>query len=97
MQITAIEIHYTKPKPGRKYAALKGYASVTFMDCLVINDIKVIDTEAKQFLEFPQSVFEDRPSRSIAHPTNSEFRKAVTDAVFKYMASDENNPLNTTK
>lgn len=58
-------------------------ASVTFDDCFVVHDIKVIDGSNGTFVAMPSRKMGDDDFRDIAHPINQETRDMVRDAVLQ--------------
>ncbi len=76
MKITDIKI--------RKFfdeGPMKAVVSITLDDCLAIHDIKVIYAREKFFIVMPSRKNPDGTYRDIVHPINSEFRKALEEAV----------------
>ena len=70
---------------------LKAYATVTFDDCFVVRDLKVIHGNSGLFVAMPSKKRKDGTFKDIAHPLNNEFRskieKAVLDAYEKEKGS----------
>jgi len=77
MQITDIKIRKINPE-GR----LKAFVSVTFDNCLVVHDMKIIEKPERLFVAMPS-----RPKPSpgefsdIAHPINQETREWLEEAI----------------
>jgi stage V sporulation protein G len=61
---------------------LKAYVSITFDDCFVVRDLKVIQGTSGLFVAMPSKKRKDGQFRDIAHPLNQETRKMVEDMVF---------------
>ena len=61
---------------------LKAYVSVTFDDCFVVRDLKVIQGTSGLFVAMPSKKRKDGQFRDIAHPLNQETRNMIEDAVF---------------
>ncbi|MBI2335732.1 MAG: septation regulator SpoVG [Deltaproteobacteria bacterium] len=63
---------------------LKAYATITFDDCFVVRDLKVISGNAGLFVAMPSKKRKDGTFKDIAHPLNNDFRatleKTVLDA-----------------
>ena len=78
MKITSVKITVV-PNEER----LKAYASITFDNCFVVHDLKIIRTEDKLFVAMPskrhknQNVFRD-----VAHPVDKQTRYKIQKAVF---------------
>ena len=66
---------------------LKAYVTVTFDDCFVIRDLKVIEGNGGIFVAMPSKKRKDGTFKDIAHPLNNDFRekleKLVLDAYQK--------------
>jgi stage V sporulation protein G len=75
MKITEVRI---RTVTGEK---LKAYASVTFDECFLVTDIKVIEGPKGLFLSMPSKKKKDGKFRDIAHPLNTDFRKMMEDTV----------------
>lgn len=73
---------------------LKAIVSVTFDDCLVVHDIKVVQGSARRFVAMPSRKDETGIFRDIVHPINSavrdEIEGAILDAYERYIAANEN-------
>ena len=61
---------------------MKAIVSVTFDDCFVVHDIKIIEGQNGLFIAMPSRKMPDGEFKDIAHPINSETRKFIQDAVF---------------
>ena len=69
MDITDIRI--------RKVAAdgkLKAYVTVTFDDCFVVHNVKVIEGKNGAFIAMPSRKTKTGEYKDVAHPINSDFR-----------------------
>jgi len=53
---------------------LKAYVTVTFNDCFVVRDLKVINGNGGLFVAMPSKKKKDGTYKDIAHPINSDFR-----------------------
>lgn len=60
---------------------LKAYATVTFDDCFVVRDLKVIHGNSGLFVAMPSKKRKDGTFKDIAHPLNNEFRSRIETAV----------------
>ena len=60
---------------------LKAVASVTFENCLVVHDIKVIESNKTLFIAMPSRKGKDGEYKDIAHPINAEMRKILSEKV----------------
>jgi stage V sporulation protein G len=75
---------------------LKAYATITFDDCFVVRDLKVIHGNSGLFVAMPSKKRKDGTFKDVAHPLNNEFRskieKAVLDAYEGEMQGGETPP-----
>lgn len=62
---------------------LKAYVAVTFDDCFVVRDLKVIQGTNGLFVAMPSKKRKDGQFRDIAHPLNQETRNMIEDMVFE--------------
>ncbi len=62
---------------------LKAYVSITFDDCFVVRDLKVIQGTSGLFVAMPSKKRKDGQFRDIAHPLNQETRAMIEDMVFE--------------
>ena len=60
---------------------LKAYATITFDDCFVVRDLKVINGNNGLFVAMPSKKRKDGTFKDIAHPLNNEFRAKIEKAV----------------
>lgn len=60
---------------------LKAIAAVTFEDCFVVHELRVIEGDNGLFIAMPSRKLPDGEFKDIAHPINSETRDAIEKAV----------------
>ncbi len=60
---------------------LKGFATVTFDDCFVVRDIKIIAGSSGLFVAMPSKKRRDGTYRDTAHPLNSDMREALETSI----------------
>jgi stage V sporulation protein G len=60
---------------------LKAYATITFDDCFVVRDLKVIHGNSGLFVAMPSKKRKDGTFKDIAHPLNNDFRAKIENAV----------------
>ncbi len=53
---------------------LKAYVTVTFDNCFVVRDLKIINGNTGLFVAMPSKKKKDGSYKDIAHPINSDFR-----------------------
>lgn len=56
---------------------LKAYVTVTFENCFVVRDLKVIRGNSGLFVAMPSKKKKDGTYKDIAHPINSDFRSSI--------------------
>lgn len=78
MDITDIRI--------RKVAAdgkLKAYVTVTFDDCFVVHNVKVIEGKNGAFIAMPSRKTKTGEYKDVAHPINSDFRNKLQSSILE--------------
>ena len=60
---------------------LKAYATITFDNCFVVRDMKVIQGESSLFIAMPSKKKKDGTFKDIAHPLNNETRGKIEKAI----------------
>jgi len=60
---------------------LKAYVTVTFDDCFVIHNVKVIEGKTGVFIAMPSRKTKTGEYKDIAHPISPEFRTRLQDAI----------------
>lgn len=78
MEITAVKIF-----PAKENDRLKAYAQITLNYDFVVHDLKIIQGKRGLFVSMPSRRRKDGSFKDIAHPTSSERRKAIEEAVLK--------------
>ena len=87
MQITKIKIHLMSEE------RLKAFASVTFDNCFVVRNMKLIQGAKGVFLCMPSHKLSNGTHKDIAHPVTQEFRKYLEEHIIKeYNKELENSP-----
>jgi stage V sporulation protein G len=62
---------------------LKAYATITFDDCFIIRDLKIIDGNNGLFVAMPSKKRKDGTFRDTAHPLNNETRERIEEVVLR--------------
>jgi len=75
MEITDVRVY---PVEEEK---LKGYATITFDNCFVVRDVKIIYGPKGLFVAMPSKKRKDGTYRDTAHPLNSEMRSMIENRV----------------
>jgi stage V sporulation protein G len=72
-----------------KESKMKAVVSVTFDDCFVVHDIKVIEGEKGLFIAMPSKKTPDGEYRDIAHPINSEMRGRLEKTILEVFEEEQ--------
>ena len=86
MQITDTRIRMVS-----KESKMKAVVSVTFDDCFVVHDIKVIEGEKGLFIAMPSKKTPDGEYRDIAYPINSEMRNQLEKQILDVYNEEQLN------
>ena len=79
MNITDIKVRIISKEDKH----LKGVASVTFDDCFVVHDIKIIKGNEGDFIAMPSRKTNEGEFKDIVHPIKSETRAMLSEAILK--------------
>ena len=79
---------------------LKAYVTVTFDDCFVVHNVKVIEGKNGAFIAMPSRKTKTGEYKDVAHPINSAFRGMLQDRILKAYEStaadeDEHETIET--
>ncbi|MCX5783596.1 MAG: SpoVG family protein [Elusimicrobia bacterium] len=75
MQITKVRIHLMNEE------RLKAFASITFDNCFVVRNMKIISGARGVFLCMPSNKLPNGTHKDIAHPVTQEFRKYLEENI----------------
>ena len=78
MEITEVRINLVEGDEK-----LLAFATVTFDNCFVVRDLKVINGKRGYFVAMPSKRMKDGSFRDIAHPLNNETRKKLEERVIQ--------------
>ncbi|MFW6368878.1 MAG: septation regulator SpoVG [Spirochaetota bacterium] len=85
MQITDIRIRNVAAE-----GKLRAYVTVTFDDCFVVHNVKVIEGKSGIFIAMPSRKTKTGEYKDVAHPIHSDFRTELQDRILSaYFASAE--------
>ena len=91
MDISAIRIRRVNGE-----GKLKGYVTVTFDNCFVIHNVKIIEGKTGIFIAMPSRKTKTGEYKDIAHPICPDFRarlqNAIVEAWERNEVSDETVP-----
>jgi stage V sporulation protein G len=79
LEITDIRVRPCEQEDDR----LKAFATVTFNNCFVVCDLKVIQGPNRLFVAMPSRKRKDGSFRDVAHPLNQDFREVIESEVLK--------------
>ncbi|MBO5714211.1 MAG: septation regulator SpoVG [Clostridia bacterium] len=71
---------------------LKAVASVTFDDCFVVHDIKVIEGNEGYFIAMPSRKTADGEYKDIAHPIKTEMREELIKVILSAFEEEKAKP-----
>ena len=60
---------------------LKAYVTITFDDCFIVRDLKIIRGKTGMFVAMPSKKTRDGSFKDIAHPLNSETRQSIEQVI----------------
>ncbi len=76
MDITDIRIRRVSSE-----GKLKAYVTVTFDDCFVVHNVKVIEGKTGVFIAMPSRKTKTGEYKDVAHPINSDFRNDLQSRI----------------
>ena len=88
MKITDTRVRLVKKDDSK----LKAVASVTFDDCFVIHDIKIIEGTEGFFIAMPSRKTADGEYKDIAHPIKTETREEIIKVVLNAFEEEKAKP-----
>ncbi len=85
MEITDIRIRRVTTE-----GKLKAYVTVTFDDCFVVHNVKIIEGKSGVFIAMPSRKTRNGEYKDIAHPIHPDFRNRLQE---KILGAYETAPL----
>lgn len=79
MEVTEVRVFLAAEDDDR----LKAYVTVTFDNCFVVRDLKVIDGNTGLFVAMPSKKRKDGTYKDIAHPIHSDFRQELENIILR--------------
>lgn len=86
MEITDIRIRRVDGE-----GKLKAYVTVTFDDCFVVHNVKIIEGRTGSFIAMPSRKTKTGDYKDIAHPINPEFRTKLQESIVGAYDRGENS------
>ena len=77
MEITEVRVYPVKKADDK----LKAFATITFDNCFVVRDLKVINGNNGLFIAMPSRKRNDGTYSDVAHPLNSDTRNHIEEVV----------------
>lgn len=87
MEITEVRVRRVNLKNN-----LKAYANITFDNCFVLHNVRVINGSGGLYIGMPSRKLNNGEFKNIAHPICSEFRDKMTAAVIEAYQKSEGEP-----
>lgn len=84
-----MEITDVRVKPVTTEGKLRAYVTVTFDDCFVVHNLKVIAGQSGMFIAMPNRKTKTGEYKDIAHPINSDFRQKLQDRIIRELEKVE--------
>ncbi|MFH1379470.1 MAG: SpoVG family protein [bacterium] len=75
MEITEVRVAL------REEERLKGYATITFDNCFVVRNIRIVKGQKGLMVCMPSRKLADGTHRDVAHPINNDFRYHIEEKV----------------
>jgi len=60
---------------------LRGLATITFDDCFVVHDIRIIEGDKGIFVAMPSKKLPSGEYKDVAHPINSDIRRHIEEEI----------------
>ncbi|MCH5293469.1 MAG: septation regulator SpoVG [Treponema sp.] len=76
MQITELRIRKVEDE-----GKLRAYVTVTFDDCFVVHNVKIIEGKTGLFIAMPSRKTGNGEYKDVAHPISPEFRNEIQDKI----------------
>ena len=88
MVITDVRVRIVKKDDSK----LKAVASITFDDCFVVHDIKVIEGTEGCFIAMPSRKTADGEYKDISHPIKTETREELIKVILAAYEEEKAKP-----
>src|SRR5882672_10794393 len=86
MEITEIRVHL------RNEDKLRAFATVTFDNCFVVRNMKIIQGTKGLILCMPSRKLADGTYKDIAHPITADYRKMLEDRILAAYEAETKKP-----
>ncbi len=88
MNISDVRVRIVKKEDSK----LKAVASVTFDDCFVVHDIKVIEGTDGCFIAMPSRKTGEGEYKDVAHPIKTEMREELIKVILSAYEEEKAKP-----
>ena len=88
MTITDVRVRLIKKDDSK----LKAVASITFDDCFVVHDIKVIEGNEGCFIAMPSRKTGEGEYKDVAHPIKTETREEIIKVILNAFEEEKAKP-----
>lgn len=78
MQITELRIRKVEDE-----GKLRAYVTVTFDNCFVVHNVKIIEGKTGLFIAMPSRKTANGEYKDVAHPISPEFRTELQDKILE--------------
>ncbi len=78
MQITELRIRKVEGE-----GKLRAYVTVTFDDCFVVHNVKIIEGKNGLFIAMPSRKTANGEYKDVAHPISPDFRNSLQDKILE--------------
>ena len=78
MQITELRIRKVEGE-----GKLRAYVTVTFDDCFVVHNVKIIEGKNGLFIAMPSRKTANGEYKDVAHPSSPDFRNSLQDKILE--------------
>jgi stage V sporulation protein G len=73
---------------------VKAYVTITFDDCFVVHNIKIIEGQTGSFIAMPSRKTKIGEYKDVAHPINPEFRAKLQELIMeKYYTGESDTSM----
>ncbi len=86
MEVTDIRIRKVSSE-----GKLKAYVTVTFDECFVVHNVKIIEGKSGMFIAMPSRRTKTGEYKDIAHPICPDFRSKLQEKILAAYNSDKPN------
>jgi stage V sporulation protein G len=86
-RVAAMEITDIRIRRVTTEGKLKAYVTVTFDDCFVVHNVKIIEGKSGVFIAMPSRKTRNGEYKDIAHPIHPDFRSRLQERILEAFES----------